>query len=394
MTRILVISEKYWSEGGGAELATHRILEYLNSQGFEITVLTGTPNPSSISGIKYVYEPLLRASKKIQLWMNCLILKNTHKFRKLVENADIVYIPGISYPLLTGLKDRKIVIHLHNYQPIQYTQFIPAPYEDFINIIGTPIIDYYMGKLEYGSWINGALSLIFSLINKLNKEIIKRADTIICPSKRQKEIITLKIPELSEKILIIPNPPPVLNTKNFNKSVTPTIIYTGGRSRVKGSSIALKTVSLLAKEYKFKAYMLGISAQQKVIKMGSSKILLYPKLPHDMTLYLLSLSWILLFPSIIEEPFPYTVYEAAFLGVLPLATSVGGVPEILKGTVGQEFLINLNDHHSDWIKKLDYVLSISLDSFIDISKTLAKEIRERFDEKNISNAYLKCFRNM
>jgi glycosyltransferase involved in cell wall biosynthesis len=108
----------------------------------------------------------------------------------------------------------------------------------------------------------------------------------------------------------------------------------------------------------------------------------------------LSLSWTLLFPSIIEEPFPYTVYEAAFLGVLPLATSVGGVLEILKGTVGQEFLINLNDHHSDWIKKLDYVLSISLDSFIDISKTLAKEIRERFDEKNISNAYLKCFRNM
>jgi len=393
MTRILVISEKYWPEGGGAELATHRILEYLNSQGFEITVLTGTPNPSSISGIKYIYEPLLRASRKIQLWINCLTLKNTHKFRKLVENADIVYMPGISYPLLTGLKNRKIVIHLHNYQPIQYTQFVPAPYEDFINIIGTPILDYYMGKLEYGNWMNGALSFIFSLINKLNKEIIKRADIIICPSKRQKEIITSKIPEVSEKILTIPNPPPVLNMKNFSKSVTPTIIYVGGRSRVKGFHIALKIVSLLAKKYKFKAYMLGTSTQQKVVKMGSSEIFLYPKLSHDRTLYLLSLSWTLLFPSIIEEPFPYTVYEAAFLGALPLATSVGGVLEILEGTVGQEFLVNLNDHYSDLIKKLDYVLSISLDSFIDISKTLAKEIRKRFNEKNILNAYLNVFRN-
>jgi hypothetical protein len=41
------MSEKYWPEGGGAELATHRIIEYLSSKRFEITVLTGTPTQFS-----------------------------------------------------------------------------------------------------------------------------------------------------------------------------------------------------------------------------------------------------------------------------------------------------------------------------------------------------------
>ena len=96
------------------------------------------------------------------------------------------------------------MIHLHNYQPIQYTQFVLAPYEDFINIIETPILDYYMGKLEYGSWVKGALSFIFSLVSKLNKKIIKNADIIICPSKRQKEIITSKIPDLM--LIVVTSP--------------------------------------------------------------------------------------------------------------------------------------------------------------------------------------------
>jgi glycosyltransferase involved in cell wall biosynthesis len=391
MTRILVISEKYWPEGGGAELATHRILEYLNSQGFKITVLTGTPNPGRISSIKYVYEPLLRASKKIQLWINCLMLKNTRKFRKLVENADVVYVPGISYPLLIGLKNKKVVIHLHNYQPIQYTQFVLAPYEDFINIIGTPILDYYMGKLEYGSWVKGALSFIFSLVSKLNKKIIKNADIIICPSKRQKEIITSKIPELSGRIFIIPNPPPMtLNYENFSKSATPVIVYAGGRSKIKGPHIALNLVLQLARSHRFRACMLGMSAYPKIIRKRFSEILLYPRLPYYVMLRLLKHSWVLLFTSIIEEPFPYIVYEASFLGTLPVSTNVGGVLEMLEGTIGQQYLVYPHDYQG-MIEKVSHVISMSIDSFIDMSKTIMQQMRMKYNEVNVFNTYLKVF---
>jgi len=394
MSRVFVVSEKYWPEGGGAELATHRIIEYLSSKGFEITVLTGTPNPSFLKNVEYVFEPLLRASRKVQLWTNCLVLKTTRKFKKMVESADIMYIPGIAYPLLMEIADKKIVVHLHNYQPIQYTQFIPAPYEKISDLIGTSVLDYYLGKFEYNYVIYGLGAAFLNTLNKLNIRAIKRAHAILCPSKRQEKIITSKIPELSSRFYTIPNPPPIMpNTKNPTKSEIPTIIYAGGKSKVKGLHIALNVVSQLTKKHKFEAYMLGMSTQPRVVKKHSSKILLYPKLSHHETLNLLWRSWVLLFTSIIEEPFPYIVYEATILGALPISINVGGVFEILEGTIGQQYIVDLYDYQL-FIEKIGHILSMPLDDFIGISKILAQQMRGKYNENDILNAYLKVFEDL
>jgi glycosyltransferase involved in cell wall biosynthesis len=391
MSHVLVVSEKYWPEGGGAELATHRIIEYLSSRGFKITVLTGTPNPSILKNVKYVYEPLLRSSKKIQLWINCLMLKSTHKFKKILENTDIVYIPGITYPFIMERTNKRIIVHLHNYQPIQYTQFILAPHEKTSNVIGTPIMDYYLGKLEYNHVICGFGAAFFNILNKLNKEAIKRAHIILCPSRKQRDIIVSKIPELSDRLYTIPNPPPVIpNTKKPAKSEIPTIIYAGGKSKVKGVHIALNTILQLAKKYKFKVYMLGVNAWPKVVKKYSSEILLYPKLPYHKTLHLLSYSWALLFTSIIEEPFPYIVYEATFLGTLPISTNVGGVSEMLEGTIGQQYVVDIYNYQRI-IEEISYILSMSLDDFMDISKILVQQMKRKYDENSILSTYLKIF---
>ena len=40
MSRILVISERYWPDGSGGELATHLILDILRKR-FDVTVVTG-----------------------------------------------------------------------------------------------------------------------------------------------------------------------------------------------------------------------------------------------------------------------------------------------------------------------------------------------------------------
>jgi glycosyltransferase involved in cell wall biosynthesis len=395
MSRVLVVSEKYWPEGGGAELATHRIVEYLSSKGFEITILTGTPNPSFLKNVEYVFEPLLRASRKVQLWTNCLVLKTTRKFKKMVESTDIVYIPGIAYPLALEIANKKIIVHLHNYQPIQYTQFIPAPYEKISDLIGTSVLDYYLGKFEYNHVIYGLGAAFLNTLNKLNIKAIKRAHTILCPSKRQEKIITSKIPELSSRFYTIPNPPPIIsNTKSTTKSEIPTIIYAGGKSKVKGLHRALNVILQLAtKKHKFEAYMLGLSTQPRVIKKYSSKILLYPKLSHQEVLHLLSRSWILLFPSIIEEPFPYIVYEAALLGTLPISTNTGGMFEILEGTIGQQYIVYPYDYQHI-IEKINHVLSMSLDDLIKVSKTFALQMKEKYDENNIFGTYLKIFKGI
>jgi hypothetical protein len=47
-------------------------------------------------------------------------------FRKLVKWADIVYIPRYAYPLIPVAKalGKRVVVHLHDYQPILYTAVI------------------------------------------------------------------------------------------------------------------------------------------------------------------------------------------------------------------------------------------------------------------------------
>jgi len=43
--KLLVVTERYWPEGGGGELATHLILNMLR-KCFEIIVVTGSKNPA------------------------------------------------------------------------------------------------------------------------------------------------------------------------------------------------------------------------------------------------------------------------------------------------------------------------------------------------------------
>jgi len=130
-SRLLVVTERYWPEGSGGELATHLILELLRD-GFEITVMNGTRNPAIIEGVKYVYEPLLSARNKHLLWFNTLRLTRSRVFEKLVEGADVVYVPRFAFPVIPLAKKlgKKVVVHLHGYIPISYTATVLALFEE------------------------------------------------------------------------------------------------------------------------------------------------------------------------------------------------------------------------------------------------------------------------
>jgi|GEM_PF-2954792 len=67
--RLLVVTERYWPDGSGGELATHLILDILRER-FNVTVLTGTARPARLPGVRYIYEPLLSRKKKIAPWLN------------------------------------------------------------------------------------------------------------------------------------------------------------------------------------------------------------------------------------------------------------------------------------------------------------------------------------
>ncbi|MEM2510413.1 MAG: glycosyltransferase family 4 protein [Candidatus Methanomethylicia archaeon] len=397
MANILVISEKYWPEGGGAELATHLIVKYLSEDNFKVIVLTGTSHVQRISNVDYIYNPLLNYTRKVQLWANTLLLGKNAKFKRLIDNVDIVYLPGIAYPLLSFIRNKKTIVHLHNYQPIQYLQFIPAPYESYERLIGSPLLDYYMGKLEYEKRIYGLMAAFLALLNRVNKLIARKASLIICPSRRQANILTLKIPEVSERIIVIPNPPPPTTLTQYHNSKkfrTPTLVYVGGRSQIKGFKLACEVVKKLSSEMKLNAYLLGVQkSSNKVIVKNKGIIHLYPRMPHDEALKIVSRSWILLFTSITEEPFPYTVLEALFLGTPPIATNVGEVPEILEGTDAYRYMVK-SFNIEDIVQKSKEVLSLPFEVFVKLSKSIMVQIKEKYSWRQIKEQYLNIFRRV
>ncbi|MEM4474750.1 MAG: glycosyltransferase [Candidatus Bathyarchaeia archaeon] len=65
------------------------------------------------------------------------------------------------------------------------------------------------------------------------------------------------------------------------------------------------------------------------------------KIKYNQLLKLHSKAWALLFPSIWEKSLPHTVVESMLLGTPSIASRAGSVHEILKGSIAEEFLVEL-----------------------------------------------------
>jgi hypothetical protein len=92
--KVFVLTKLFWPEGGGAELATYLIVKELLSKGFDVVVVSGTRRPKSdvLRAVDYVHWSALESKYKPVEWLR--LLANTRWFTKLVERADVVYIPS------------------------------------------------------------------------------------------------------------------------------------------------------------------------------------------------------------------------------------------------------------------------------------------------------------
>ena len=104
MTKLLVVSERWWPDGSGGILASHLIAGLLRDAGFKLTIVHGTREPLGLNGVRYVYSSLLSVRDKHRLWLNCSILARRHWFLKLISSSDVVYIPRYCYPLIQVAK--------------------------------------------------------------------------------------------------------------------------------------------------------------------------------------------------------------------------------------------------------------------------------------------------
>lgn len=393
--KVLVFTKFFWPEGGGGELATHLIVKDIISKFFYVTVISGTgkPEASILEKCRFIYWPMLRTRFKPFEWFKLFL--NTKNIVKFIKEADIVYIPSHTLlPLAVVVKkvkpSVKVILHLHNYQPLTYTSVILAG--NTPNTKNDIIIERY----EHDNIARAVFIGFLQSLNKINVLALHYADYIICVSERQAEIISRYIPKMKPKIRVMYNLTPNTQFPISSKLNTSTLIYSSGDSFIKGFTILVESMrEILKKRINTNFKLLGSYSSKTIkilVKMKKiyNSIEILGHIPHKEALKFYAESWALIFPTLCEEPSPYVVVEAMAMGTIPIASKVGGVPEIVKGTYAEKLLFEPGNI-DELIDRIEKVLSFSRDQFMDIGAKLRETILNRFDKNIINNQLLEIF---
>jgi glycosyltransferase involved in cell wall biosynthesis len=383
-TKILVVHELWWPKGRGGVLATHLITEMLAKHGFDVRVVTGVRDYEAISGVDFIYEPRLRASSKPRLWLNTYMLSREGWFRGLIEWADIVYIPRYAYPLIPLAKDlgKRVVVHLHDYQPISYTAVIF--HNDRFKRDFERTFHY---ELHQHGLSRALITTPLTIVNRLAREWVSQADVVICVSNRQREILEKAMPEIKNKLVVIYNPPPKIPPISKDLPDEKTLLYLGGSSFVKGFHIVLEAINEVSKRYRdLKVIMTGVKKN-----IPGQNYIVYEDLPYEEVVKLHARAYGLLFPSIWEEPLPYAVVESMLLGTIPVASRVCGVPEIIRGSPAEEYLFTPGDTN-EFIDKIEGLLSQPRNYIMNAGIKLREHILRLLNEERIESKLVSLFK--
>jgi glycosyltransferase involved in cell wall biosynthesis len=397
--RILLFSKLFWPEGGGGELATYLIARSILSKHFDVTIVSGTrrPEPDVLKTARYVHWSTLESMFKPVEWFK--LVANTNHIRGLIEGADVVYITSHTLiPLAIIAKTLKpsvkVVLHAHNYQLLTFTSVVLAGKGPDV---ATDIMVEYG---EHGSLLRAILAGLGRYVNIVNRIALNYVDKVICVSRRQCEILVEHIPELKGRTTVIYNPPPPLPGIDRNLDEEPTLVYAGGGSYVKGYHLALKALTRIAARLKCRIYMIHVkevgNAKRIVESISQSlngRLISLDRMPHKEYLALLRRTWGLLFPSIAEEPLPYAIVESMLTETIPVASKVGGVPEMVEGTPAEEYMFTPGDV-GELLDRVEKLVSQPRGAIVDTGMKLREHALRLFNMEEITGVFVNLFESL
>ncbi|MEM3908107.1 MAG: glycosyltransferase family 4 protein, partial [Nitrososphaerota archaeon] len=309
--------------------------------------------------------------------------------------ADAVYIPRFSYPVIPIAKKlgKKVVVHLHGYQPVSYTAVILS------SEVERPMSDFKRTfMLEYASkpFPKALASAIASPITKLIRKWIGLADRIVCVSHRHEELLLRLAPEYKRKTIVIYNPLPEVPNVRIDPSESPTILYVGGESYVKGFHVLLKMLRSWRKNASFKLVMTNKYSQRSLEVLRCFKkqlnlnIHILGLLDYEKLVELYSQAWALLFPSIWEEPLPYAVLESLIHGTIPIASRVGGVVELAEDLNVRDYLFTPGNE-VEFMDRIERIIAMDRQQIRDLRVTLRKNTLSRLNTKKMAKSLIEVF---
>jgi len=391
--RVTIFSNFFWPEGGGADVATRAVAKTLLRERFRVVAVSGTAAPcyDGLRGLRYFHWRLFEQKPKPLEWVS--LFANAGAIKRFIEQSDIVYIPSHSLIPLAIIARRvkpkvKIIIHLHGYQPISYSAAV-LPNSPKTNA------DQVVFELrDHNSVLRAVATGLLIPANEINVLALRHADKIIFVSRRQMEIITGRLPWVRNKAAVVPNIPPDTHYAEKNYSSTPTLLYAGGSSLLKGFRLVLQAGLTLSKHEPCPRIVVTnhLSDQAKKLIDEHNRKRTFEalgRIDHKQLLEILTKAWSLLFPSLWEEPWGYAVMEAMFSGTIPIASRVGGTPELIKGTAAENYLFEPGNA-DEFVERIESVLALSRENAFDIGQMIREQTLRKFKSETSKNILLEA----
>jgi len=299
---------------GGTEIATYYLAKELAEEGHDVYVLTShfkdakfyeRMNGIRVIRISWFFNKLFDSEIKF-LGFHEFIVKCLSILRKI--DPDIIHSQG------------------------------------FFNDVVAFIVNKILGKRYIIGVVGSDINVAFPLKNFIFRELLLRAEAILTKTREMKGRIK-KLLGINKKIHVVYNG---VDTDLFSidrylvcreKTEKKRILFVGGLRRIKGVRYLIMAMKLVLEKTKdVELVIVGDGPERVFLKKLAEKlnvhkyIMFVGRVKHEkIPLYMLN-SDIFVLPSLYEG-LPNVLIEALAMGLPVVATSVGGVPEIIQDDV-------------------------------------------------------------
>jgi len=268
---------------------------------------------------------------------------------------------SLLFYLHNGLKIHLFLRKLNHQKKIDYIEYTEGG--DFWNSINK--------KFNYSSHLHGSNytfknqtnqrpDLIDWMRRKMEHIFIKRSNKVISPCRAMVELVEVEMGQKLKQAHVIPYPVAkreitIINISKKSKKVT--LLFASRNDPIKGGELLTKALELLAEniQSKIQVEFYGYIPKRDLTHLPFIQVNEF--VPKEDLEKAYQTADICVIPSLFDNS-PNTVYEAMALGKVVVASSVGGIPEII-GSKENGFLFDPKDVN-DLVEKLEDAIKLVL----------------------------------
>ena len=398
---ILFLSETYYPHYGGAELASHLYSKMLGEKRHKITVLTNRHKDEaekSVSQNEVIYRlDLINELTPKYSTLSRIDVLNSSFFKRLVNWSDLVYIPRYWFSAIPFVKKmgKPVIVHLHDYIPVcPLSNLYDASREEICTRPNCSpqciwAAERYQENSQYKAF---ASTILNTTVGGQIGKLVSQADAVICVSKKHRQVLLERAPHLKDKLHVVYNPMPEISNIELEGE---DFGFFGGTNRLKGLNVLKNALQKISKDKRPKVHSTQLKSklhESELNKLKQTGIIPYSRLSRDDFNKMYGSIQTVIIPSIWHEPLPYVVAEAQLRGRMIIASNIGGIPELVKGSEG--VILCEPGNPTQLSESIYKVMEMSYEDKLELGKQNRDNFSKRFsNEKNLKD-FLKIVQSL